>query len=252
VSPQKKLPPRDQMVMGIHAIRELLEHAPERILRVYTVKMAGERKSDILGFCQEKNILVVFSSTDELTKMAGSDSHQSFVAHIKGREFVEPRDFLRKIQDKENSLVLMTDQIFDPQNFGALIRSAECLGADGIIWSKNRGTDLTPTAAKSSCGASELLPLLRVSNLADTAEQFKKEGFEVVASLLDPKAKSLFTFRFAPRTLLIVGSEGEGIQPLLQKKADHLVYIPMAGKIDSLNVAQAASILLYCARSNLR
>ncbi|MBS0625432.1 MAG: 23S rRNA (guanosine(2251)-2'-O)-methyltransferase RlmB [Verrucomicrobia bacterium] len=239
-----KLPPRDQMVMGVHAIRELLVHAPSRLLKIYTVRPSGDRKSDLLALCQDKGIPIVFSSLDELTKMAGSDSHQSFVAHVKGREFLDAKEFFQKIGDQENCLVLMTDQIFDPQNFGALMRCAECLGASALIWSKNRGTDLTPTAAKASCGASEILPLLRVSNLADTAEQFKKEGFEVIASLLDPKAESAFTFRFAPRTLLIVGSEGEGIQPLLQKKSDRLIYIPMAGKIESLNVAQAASVLL--------
>lgn len=240
----RRLPPRDQMVMGVHALQELLHHAPSRILKIYTVKHTGERKSEILALAQEKNIPVAFVPLDELTKMAGSDSHQSFVAHVKGREFLDAKEFFKKIGDKEKSLVLMVDQIFDPQNFGALIRCAECLGADGIVWSKNRGTDLTPAAAKSSCGASELLPLIRVSNLADTAEQFKKEGFEVVVSLLDPKAESAFTFRYAPRTLLIVGSEGEGIQPLLQKKSDRLIFIPMAGRIQSLNVAQAAAVLL--------
>lgn len=242
-----KLPPRDQMVMGIHAIRELLSHAPNRILRIYTIKPAGDRKSDVLNACLEKKIPITFCSLAELTKMAGSDSHQSFVAHVKGRAFWDVKEFFASIEEKERSLVLMVDQIFDPQNFGALIRSAECLGADAIIWSKNRGSDLTPTAAKASSGASEILPLIRVSNLAETLEAFKKEGFEIVASLLNPKAQSLSTFQFAPKTLIIVGSEGEGIQPLLQKKADHLVYIPMSGKIESLNVAQAAAILLYCA-----
>lgn len=247
-----KLPPRDQMIMGIHAIRELLIHAPERILRIYTVKSTQDRKSDILASCQKAQIPVVFLALSELTKMAGSDSHQSFVAHVKGRKFWDLREFFKEIEEKDSSLVLMVDQIFDPQNFGSLIRSAECLGADAIIWSKNRGTDLTPTAAKSSSGASELLPLLRVSNLAETAETFKKEGFEIVASLLEPKAESLDTFRFAPKTVLILGSEGEGIQPLLQKGSDRLVYIPMQGKIESLNVAQAAAILLYSAATQMR
>ncbi len=242
--------PRDQMVMGLHALKELLAHAPERLLKVYTVKPAGDRKSDILTACQSHKIPIVFTSLAELTKMAGSDSHQSFVAQIKGRKFWDLKEFFTYIEEKERSIVLMVDQIFDPQNFGALIRCAECLGADAIVWSKNRGSDLTATAAKSSCGASELLPLLRVSNLAETAEAFKKEGFEVVTSLLNPKAKNLLTFTFAPRTLLIVGSEGEGVQPLLQKKSDQIIYIPMKGKIESLNVAQATAVLLYSFLAN--
>ena len=232
------------MVIGVHPLRELLRHAPDRILRVYTVKAAGERKSDLLQLCEEEGIQVTFSSFDELTKMAGSDSHQSFVVHVKGREFLDARTFLEKSEERERSVVLMVDQIFDPQNFGSLIRCAECLGADAIIWSKNRGADLTPAAAKAACGASELLPLLRVSNLAETAELFKKEGYEVVASLLDTEAEDAFKFKFADKTLLIVGSEGEGIQPLLQKKSDRKIYIPMSGKIESLNVSQSAAVLL--------
>ncbi|MBX9744285.1 MAG: 23S rRNA (guanosine(2251)-2'-O)-methyltransferase RlmB [Chlamydiales bacterium] len=243
-------PPRDQLVMGVRAIQELLDHAPERIIRIYTVKASVEKKSNLTATCLAHKIPVTFHSPTELTHMVGSDSHQSLVAHIRGRKFWEAREFLMNIQEKKSSFVLMVDQIFDPQNFGALIRAAECLGADGIIWSKNRGSDLTATAAKASSGASELLPLLRVSNLAETVELFKKEGFEIVSSLLDPQAKRVTDFSFPSRTLLIVGSEGEGIQPLLRKKSDHFVYIPMKGRIESLNVSQAASILLYCAQAS--
>ena len=140
--------------------------------------------------------------------------------------------------------VLMLDQIFDPQNFGAILRSAECFGVDGVVWSKNRGADLTPTAAKTSSGASELLKLIRIANLAEAVSQFQKEGFEVLVSLLVAKSENAFEYTFAPKTVLIVGSEGEGIQPLIQKKADRSIYIPMAGKIESLNVAQATAVLL--------
>jgi len=240
----QKWPSKDQMVMGVHAVRELVLHAPDRLIRIFTVPVQGTRKSDLLKLCEENNIPVSYVREDELTQMAGSDSHQSLVAQIKGRTFLDVKEFVQKMEEKENSFVLMLDQIFDPQNFGALIRSAECLGADAVAWSKNRGSDLTPTAAKSSCGASELLPLIRISNLADGVDQFKKAGFEIVATLLDPKAESVFSFSYAPKTVLIVGSEGEGIQPLLRKKADRSIYIPMKGKIQSLNVAQATAVLL--------
>jgi 23S rRNA (guanosine2251-2'-O)-methyltransferase len=235
-----RLPPKDQMIMGVHAIQELLRHAPEKLLRVYT---SSSKKSEILAECEKRKIPISIVSLDQLTKMAGSDSHQSLVAHIKGRTFLDVPQFLENIEGKD-AFVLMLDQIFDPQNFGALIRSAECLGASAVAWSKNRGSDLTPVAAKASCGASELLPLIRISNLATAALQFKEGGFEVVAALLDPASESAFQFRYAPRTLLIVGSEGEGIQPLLRKKADRSIYLPMAGKIESLNVAQATAALL--------
>lgn len=234
-----QLPPKDQMVMGIHAIDELLRYAPEKILRIYTV---SSKKSPLLDLCEKKKIPVSFVSLDQLTKMAGSDSHQSLIAHIKMRQFLDVKEYLH--QAPEEALVLMLDQIFDPQNFGALIRSAECFGVSAVVWSKNRGSDLTPVAAKASCGASELIPLIRISNLATAVDQFKEAGFEIVTALLDPSAESAYTFAYAPKTVLIVGSEGEGIQPLLRKKGDRSIYLPMAGKIASLNVAQATAALL--------
>ncbi len=232
--------------MGLHAIQEVLKHAPERLLKVFTSVKTGkqERKGALLQACEERGVPVQHVSFDLLTKMAGSDSHQSFAAQVRGRHFYGAKEFLKEHEEKESLFVLMLDEIHDPQNFGALLRSAECFGVDGVAWSKNRGCDLSPTVAKASCGASELVPLLRVSNLADSAEQFKKAGFEVVAAVADPEAKPLFSYTFAPRTLLIVGSEGEGIQQLLRKKADRLIYIPLSGKVQSLNVAQATAVLL--------
>ncbi len=230
--------------MGVHAIRELLLHAPERLIRIYTVRSQRERKSELLKLCEEAGIPISFASSEDLDQMSGSESHQSLVAHIKGREFYDVKEFLREKESEERVFVLMLDQIFDPQNFGAILRSAECFGADAVAWSKNRGADLTPTVAKSSCGASELLPLIRISNLADSVDKFQEAGFEVVAALLNPTAESAFTFQYAAKTVLIVGSEGEGIQPLIRKKADRSIFIPMTGKIESLNVAQATAVLL--------
>lgn len=234
-----RIPPKDQLIMGVHAIDELLRHAPDRLLRIYTVP---SKQSELLKQCEKKRIPISCMSADQLTKMAGSDSHQMLVAQIKPRSFLDVKEFLETAPD--DAFVLMLDQIFDPQNFGALIRSAECFGASAVAWSKNRGSDLTPVAAKSSCGASELLPLIRISNLATAVDQFKEGGFEVVAALLNPASESAYEFNYSPRTVLIVGSEGEGVQPLLQKKADRSIYLPMAGKIQSLNVAQATSALL--------
>lgn len=234
-----RLPPKDQLVMGAHALEEILRYAPEKILKIYTT---SSKKSPLLQLAKEKKIPIQYVLENTLTKMAGSESHQMLVVHIKGRTFLDVKEFL-EIAPKE-SLVLMLDQIFDPQNFGALIRSAECFGASAVVWSKNRGSDLTPVASKTSAGASELIPLIRISNLAQSVDQLKKGGFEIVATLLDKTAESAYTFEFSPRTVLIIGSEGEGIQPLLQKKADRSIYLPMKGKIDSLNAAQATAAIL--------
>jgi 23S rRNA (guanosine2251-2'-O)-methyltransferase len=235
--------------MGLHAMTELLRHAPQRILKVFTsIREAKERKTNILRECEKWEIPIHFSSDEQLSEMCGSDSHQSFVAHVKGRKFYDVKEFLKTVEGKPNVLVLFCDQIFDPQNFGALLRCAECFGVDGVGWSKNRGSDLTPVSSKSSCGASEWLPLLRISNLAEGVSQFQDAGFEVVAAALKGGSKNALHFRFGAKTVLVVGSEGEGIQPLILKRADYIVHIPIFGKIESLNVAQAATSLLTCYR----
>lgn len=236
---QRGSPSKDELVMGTHAVDELLKHAPEKLKQIFTTP---NKKSSLLEQAKKKEIPISYISEKALTDMVGSDSHQSIVAHTKPRIYWDAKDWIR--QEKDLDFVLMLDQIFDPQNFGALIRSAECLGVSAVIWSKNRGAALSPVAAKTSSGASEFLPLIRVSNLATTVDQFKDGGYEVVASLLNPDSESAFDFTYAPKTVLIVGSEGEGIQPLLQKKADRSIYIPMKGKIGSLNVAQATAVLL--------
>jgi len=248
-----RLPPRDQLIMGLHAISELLRHSPKKVLRVYTsIQRGGERKGAILRECEKWNIPIVPLSEETLSKMCGSDSHQSFAAHVQGRSFLDVKQFLRKIEDQEQVLVLMCDQIFDPQNFGALIRSAECFGVDAIVWSKNRGCDLTPVSSKASSGASEWMPLIRIANLADAVTQFQDEGFEVVAATLKEGSKNAFHFPFKAKTLLVVGSEGEGIQPLILKRADHWIHIPLQGKIDSLNVSAATASLLTCYAQQMR
>lgn len=232
--------------MGLHALKEVLLYQPQRILKVFTAatNLSQTRKHELLLECEKRQIPIECVSQDLLTKMAGSDSHQGFVAHIQGRKFYDVSEFLTETQDKDRVFVLMLSEIFDPQNFGALLRSAECFGVDGVVWSKNRGCDLSPMVSKASCGASELLSLIRISNLADAVNKFKEEGFEIVAAMSDAAAEPIHQMQYALKTVLIVGSEGEGIQPLLQKMADRFLFIPMRGKIESLNVAQATAVLL--------
>lgn len=228
---------KDQIVIGLRSVHELLEHNPKLALRLYTSK-----SNELSKFAEKMHIPVTTVSSDMLTKIADSDSHQGVLVHIKPRVYLSPAEFLK--MDRERSCVLMLDQIFDPQNFGALLRTAECFGVDAVIWSKNRGCELTAAATKTSCGASEILPLIRVSNLATALDVFKEADYEIVASLLEKDAKPAYTFNFSEKTVLIMGSEGEGIQPLLQKKSDRSIYLPMQGKLQSLNVANAASALL--------
>jgi 23S rRNA (guanosine2251-2'-O)-methyltransferase len=236
-----------RLIMGRNCISELLSFAPERIVEIHT-----SQKHENDSLCQEclkQKIPIFEKSKKQLSQMVESESHQGFVAAVKERGHPTVKDFLEKNINTENSLVLMLDSIYDPQNLGAILRASECFGVDLVIYSKNRGTDITPTVTKASAGASELVPICKVSNLADTMQLFQEEGYHALSADVGEKAQNLYQFKFPEKTLIIMGSEGKGIQPLLRKKCDYHVTIPMYGRIDSLNVSQATSIILNSYRS---
>lgn len=218
-----------RIIMGKHAIEEVQKRDPQRIHRIYS---------------HQKNhpFPVTVVPKQKLSSLAGSESHQGLVAEVKEREFLTPKEFLKTAPEK--SLILMVDSIQDPQNFGTILRAAECFGADAVIYSKNRNVGLTPVVSKASVGASEVVPLMPVSNLADTLKKFQEGGYFSVAAEVKEGAHSLSTFEFPNQTLLIMGAEGSGIQPLLSKNSDFHVMIPMQGAIDSLNVSQATAVFL--------
>ncbi len=229
------------LIMGKNCVETVLKKEPQRIVTLFSSKKMDD---PLLAAAQKEGVEVKFIGKHQLDKLVESDSHQSYVAQVRPRKQPDLKAFL----EEDHQLVLMLDAINDPQNLGALLRAAECFGVDAVIWSKNRGCSLTPSATKASVGASELVPLIIVSNLAETVRRFQEEGYTAVTAEIDDHAKPLWNYTFPEKTLLIMGSEGEGVQPLISKLANEKVYIPMAGTIDSLNVSQAASVLLSHAR----
>ncbi len=233
-------------IMGVNCIREVLLHASDRMIEIYLSgkDFTSDKKKEILALAKEKGIVHQQISLKALESFVHSSSHQGIVAKIRDRKYFTIPEIIKKNQDKGRTCFLMLDSLFDPHNFGAVLRTAECFGIDGVIFSKNRGTDITPVAAKVSSGASEMISLIRVSNLAQSLAALQKEGYEALVADIDESAHNLNTFEFPEKTLLIMGSEGTGVQPLLVKKADQKIYIPMKGRIDSLNVSQAAAVIL--------
>jgi len=228
-----------QLIMGRNCLFEILKASPERLIEVYTSQKSGDALYDALI---KEGIRLIDTPKKKLNHLVDSESHQSYVAKVKPRPLIEVKDFLR--EEKDASLVLMLDSIFDPQNLGAILRAAVCFGVDLVIYSKNRGADITPTVSKTSAGATELIPISKVSNLAETQKAFQKADYFAIGAEISDKTQSLYDFQFPEKTLLIMGSEGKGIQPLLSKKCDGHIYIPMLGNIDSLNVSQATAVLL--------
>jgi len=228
------------ILMGKNTVLEVFKHKKDILLEIYTAK----DKSDPVVLDLMKEIDVKFVSKKTLENMVHSTSHQNFVAKIKSRLYFTPKEFIKKNEEKPQNLVLMLDSIFDPQNFGAIIRTAECFSVDGIVFSKNRGTDITSVVTKAAMGGTELVDLIKVSNLSYSLDSFYDAGYSIVATTLEKGSKNLYDFEFSKKTLLIMGSEGSGVQQILLKKAEYKIFIPMKGKIESLNVSAASAIVL--------
>ena len=228
--------------MGKNCLKEVLKTRQKRLIEIYTCQ---KQNDDLYQTIKKTPIPLIETSKKRLFDLVKSESHQSYVAKVTPRLFTSIKDFLKTPKDK--SLVLMLDTINDPHNLGAILRAAECFGVDLVIYSKNRGADITPTVSKTSAGASELVALSKVSNLAETLKAFKQADYWVYGA--DVSSPSLYQTTFPPKTLIIMGSEGAGIQPLLNKLADGHFSIPMHGQIDSLNVSQATAVILSYLRS---
>lgn len=230
-----------QYVIGKNSVKELLKLAPKRILSIYTSHKNEDPLIIELGKLKKQ---VFQKNTKKLDDLVNSTSHQGYVLEVTPRETHYIEDFIEKANTKTHSLIVMLDSIFDPQNVGTILRACECFGVDGVIYSKNKGCKITPSVTKTSVGASEIVPIAPVSNLSATVEKFQKNDFWVATAEISDKAISLHEFNYPEKTLLILGSEGKGVQNILSKKADFHVYIPMLGTIDSLNVSQATAVLL--------
>jgi 23S rRNA (guanosine2251-2'-O)-methyltransferase len=244
----------DLWIMGKNTIKELLAFNPKNIERIFTLDLEKNHiaENPLLKEIQQKKIPLSFVSKNELFSLVQSDSHQSYVAKIKTRFYWEMKKFLEKEQEKKSSFLLALDSICDPQNMGTILRLAECFQISGVLFSKNRGCDITPVVTKASCGGSELVDLIRVSNLSQSLLLAQKEGYTVITAECVPDARKLQEFSFTDKTVLVLGSEGEGIQPLISKTADHALMIELFGRIDSLNVSQAAAIFLYHWKNSLK
>lgn len=183
-----------------------------------------------------------------LDRISVTGAHQGLIAYVAMKEYCDVEDILAFAAEQgEDAFVIVLDGICDPQNLGAIIRSAECAGAHGVIIPKRRAAGLTPIVAKASAGAIEYMRIARVTNISQTLEKLKEAGLWVYGASMEgkPYNKTDLTGPIA----LVIGAEGEGISSLVRSRCDALVSIPQKGKIDSLNASVAAGVLIYdCVR----
>ncbi len=199
--------------------------------------------NEILDICQNRGIPYQFIPKQKLNQVAGPDN-RGIALELAPYHYSEIEDMLAAARAKnEQPLLIMLDNVEDPHNLGAIIRTAVCVGAHGLIIPKRRSASLTPTVVKTSAGASAYLPVARVANLNQTAADLKKEGLWLAAA--DMGGKKAWQTDLNMPLVLIMGGEGKGISPLLKKNSDFLISLPLAGAIQSLNVSAAAAALLY-------
>ena len=194
---------------------------------------------------KEAGAVIVPVDRRKLDAMSTTRSHQGVIALAAAREYYSVEDILQEAADRgENALLVICDELTDPHNLGAILRSAECAGAHGVIIPKRRSVGLTAVVAKASAGAVEYMKVARVTNIHNAINDLKEKGVWIFGTAAEgsiPMYKADLTVPAA----IVIGSEGDGMSRLVQKNCDVTVHIPMKGKITSLNASAAASILLY-------
>src|ERR1700743_661246 len=194
--------------------------------------------------CRQAGVRVRQESREQLTQVAGTAGHQGVVALVRAAEFLFIEDLFQPQQPGQPRLVLALDGVEDPQNLGALLRVADGAGVDGVVLTERRSAPLSPVAVKASAGAAEHLRIARVVNLVRALEELKKQNLWIIG--LDERGESDYDqFDFSGDCVLVLGREGAGLHDLVKRTCDHMLRIPMAGGVSSLNVSTAGAVVLY-------
>lgn len=231
-------------VPGRNAVRELLKSG-RTIEKIYV--QSGEREGSITVLAAEaltRGIPLIEVEKAKLDKLCGYEQHQGIVAIASEKEYVEIEDVLKIAEERgEKPLIVIADNISDPHNLGAIIRCAEGAGAHGVIIPKRRSACITPAVAKASAGATEHMACVKCVNVTETIKKLKDYGLWVYAAEAD--GEDYTKVDYTVPCAIVVGSEENGVSPLVKKNCDYIVSLPMRGKVNSLNVSTASAVLLY-------
>ena len=232
---------------GIHSVESLLELEPERVLTLFALKgREDQRLKRIFELADPFGVSIQKASRDSLEKLAGQPFHQGVVAAVRPHPTLNETDLEKLIQSEENVFLLALDQITDPHNLGACIRTAAAMGVHAVVVPRDRSASLTPTARKVAAGGAEKVKFIQVTNLARTLAKIKEEfHVRVVGTMLDEQALPIHECDLKGPIAIIMGAEDTGLRPITQSQCDYKVYIPMSGNLQSLNVSVATGMALY-------
>ena len=240
---REEMPTSQNYVVGRNALRELLRSEKD-IDKIFVLK--GERDgslAQLLYQAKEKKIPIVETERVKLEKMAGGGSHQGVVCAVAEQNYATVDEILALAQERgEKPLVVVCDGIEDPHNLGAIIRSAECMGAHGVIIPKRRAVGLTAVVSKASAGALAHMPVAKVANIPTVLEELKEKGLWIYAADMD--GTPYYETDLTGASAIVLGAEGAGVSRLVKERSDFVVSIPQYGKVNSLNVSNAAAVIL--------
>lgn len=228
-----------RLTVGIHPVREALR-ARRPLDKVLIAKgAASPRIQEIIELCRTNSVPVRFESRELLDRTSKGVSHQGVIALGAAHAYAELQDTLASAR-----LIVVLDTVEDPHNLGAIIRTAHAVGANAVVVPERRAAPVTETVSRAAAGALEYLPVVRITNVSQTLEQLKGNGFWIYG--LDERATEMYDqVDYAARTAIVLGGEGKGLHPGVKKHCDVLVRIPMAGAVSSLNVSVAAGVVLF-------
>lgn len=232
------------LIIGRNAVSEALKSGREIDSLLVAKGERGGSIGTIIAKCREKGIVVKEVDSRKLDSLCAGANHQGIAARGAVHEYSDIPAILSAARDKgEDPFVIVCDNLEDPHNLGAILRTAEACGAHGVIIPKRHGVSLTYAVGKASAGAIEYVPVARVTNLSAALEELKEQGLWVYAA--DMGGEPYDKVDFSGPVALVVGSEGKGVSRLVREKCDFIVSLPMKGRINSLNASVAAGILMY-------
>ena len=235
------------VLYGLHPVEEALRAGRRRFDHVLVAReRRDERLERLVQACRQAGVRVRAEPREQLTQTAQTAAHQGVVAVVRPQEFLALEDLFAACDATSSAarLVLALDSVEDPQNLGALLRVADGAGVDGVLLTERRSAPLSPAAVKASAGAAEHLRIARVVNLVRALDQLKQRNLWVIG--LDERGATDYDrFDFTGDCVLVLGREGAGLHDLVRRTCDHLLRIPMAGGVSSLNVSAAGAVVLY-------
>lgn len=245
---QQKSGKKEDVIVGRNPVSEALRSS-RAIDRILISK--GNKTGAVVGIiakAKEKQIPVKEVDSRKLDFLAGGENHQGIIACAAVREYSSVEDIFALAEERgEKPFIIVLDEVEDPHNLGAIIRTAECTGAHGVIIPKRRSATLSYAVGKASAGAVEYVPVARVTNIPNTIDMLKEKGMWVFGA--DMNGTDYTQCNFDGAVALVIGNEGKGIGRLVREKCDQIVSLPMKGKINSLNASVAAGVLMYAVSS---